>query len=356
MYEVCVTEPITRTGELAVFQGLLDQVRAADELGFEAVWHTEHHFMREYAHSSAQDVILGAYAGVTENIRLGFGVKLLPFGFNHPIKAAESAATLDLMSSGRVDFGTGRGLTAFEFDAFKVDPHKARAEWRESIDMIVQCWEDKEFSWNSPNFQIDPVHVVPKPVQQPHPPIWQACTSPDSHRLAGELGMGLLSLVLMTPVDELARRIGLYKEGLAQCTAPVGKYINDQVGAFLTVYCAETDDEARDIAADAFLYYIKHGFEYVGTLAKKMAGSNEPTYKYLQDIFQFDFETLTFDFLDNNDMCIVGSPETCIKKLQKYEDIGVTQILAYMQGRGMTNQQVLDSIQLIGKEVIPAFQ
>ena len=98
-------------------------------------------------------------------------------------------ATLDLLSGGHVEFGTGRGLSRHELEGFGVDPHKAREEWQESLQMIVKCWEDEDFSWDSPSFQIPPGSVIPKPVQQPHPPALDGRGGArHPHRVAGELG------------------------------------------------------------------------------------------------------------------------------------------------------------------------
>src|SRR2546423_15009996 len=122
IYEVIV-DPPTRETETAVFRSLVDQVKAADRLGFHSVWHVEHHFLKGFSHSANNDVLLGAYAAATERIRIGYGVKLLPFNFNHPIRAAEAVAPLDQTSGGRCEFGTGRGISREEWDGMGTDPH-----------------------------------------------------------------------------------------------------------------------------------------------------------------------------------------------------------------------------------------
>src|SRR3989440_6952976 len=121
----------------------LDQIELADRLGFDYVWEVEHHFLEEYSHSPAPEVFYGAVTQRTRNIRIAHGVRLLPFNFNNPIKIAEQAAVLDIMSNGRVDLGTGRSTTAQELDGFSVNYDRTRAEVREALDVIVKAWTDE---------------------------------------------------------------------------------------------------------------------------------------------------------------------------------------------------------------------
>lgn len=354
IYEV-VVDPPTRQNETAVFGALVEQVKTADRVGFHSVWHVEHHFLKGFSHSTNNDVLLGAYAAATERIRIGYGVKLLPFNFNHPVRAAEAVATLDQISGGRCEFGTGRGISRDELEGMAVDPHRTRDEWRESLDMIVKCWEDEQFSWNSDRFQIPPRDVIPKPVQQPHPPLWMAGTSYDSHTLAGELGLGLLSFQLLTPLDDLAHRIELYRQGIARCTDPIGKFVNDRAAAFTPVYCGESDEEAREVAGRAVEKYVLDTLEIVGRMATWVAGKDIPSLQYLQKTTSVDLSQVNFDFLLANDMCVVGDPDTCIGKLKKYQELGIDLFLGNFQGAGVPLDKVQASIERFGREVIPAF-
>lgn len=357
-HEITIADP-TRAEERKHFQALLDQVRVAEQVGFTSVWHVEHHFLKGFSHSSCNDVILGAYAAATSTMRIGYGVKLLPFGFsNHPIKAAEAVATLDLLSNGRVEFGTGRGFSRQELEAFGVDPFKARDEWQESLEMIVKCWEDEDFSWDSPSFQIPPRPIVPKPVQEPHPPLWMAAAGPDTHTVAGELGLGLLSFAIFVPLEELTRRIGLYREGLKNCTNPIGKAVNGRVAAFAHVYCGESDEEARETAGKASEWYIKQGMEWIGDMMRWMDSMSKDfgTYNYVKAMAGFDLANVTFEYLNANNLCIVGSPDTCREKVKHYQECGLDTLLCYHQAHGVPLDKVRQSIERFGREVIPAFQ
>lgn len=369
IYELQLPKPHTREREREVFQNCVDQVRLADELGFSHVWHVEHHFLTEFAHSSAPDALLGAYAAVTERIRLGFGVKLLPFNYNHPIRVAEQVATLDLLSGGRVEFGTGRSSTGVELGGFGIDPEETRDQWRESLEIVLKCWRDEEVAWDSPTMSIPPRNVVPKPYQQPHPPLWMAVTGPESHDIAGELGLGCLSFSIATPLDKLAARIDRWRTAQRKAK-PIGQMINDNAATFVLVHVADTDEQAREQARAAQMYYVKGQAHLLTSIVDLYKGREDMgSYGYMQKAVQKAAQKtvqktvdsldaakrITFEKMDDRHMCIVGNPDTVIKKVQRYIDTGCTQVLGNFQGFGMTSEQVFRSIELFGREVIPAF-
>ena len=144
-YEIPVARPWNAESEYLAYQHTLEQAILGDRMGFHSIWTVEHHFLEEYSHCSNPEVLYGAIAARTENIRLGYGVRLLPKPYNHPIRSAESAAVLDLISDGRVEFGTGRS-TLFEQDGFRVPPEEATEMWREAIRMLPQMWTQEKFS------------------------------------------------------------------------------------------------------------------------------------------------------------------------------------------------------------------
>src|SRR6516165_6459890 len=147
--------------------------------------------------------MIGALTQATKDIRLGFGVTLLPFGFTHPARVAEKVAAADILSGGRVEWGTGRS-TPMEQTAFHVDRQKSRAEWEEAIRIITGMWREEYFEWTSPTFRFPKRMVTPKPVQDPHPACWMAASSPGSSVVAGKHHLGLLSLSLMFPLEWMA--------------------------------------------------------------------------------------------------------------------------------------------------------
>src|SRR5919109_3150822 len=220
-YELQLPRPWVPGGELTLYQNALDQLELADRLGYDFAWEVEHHFLVEYSHSPAPEVFLSAASQRTKRIKIGHGVVLLPFPYNHPIRVAERIAVLDLLSNGRVNFGTGRSATDIELGGFGIPPEETRARWEEALRMIPQMWLNETFSWEGKYFKIPPRQVIPKPRQKPHPPIWQACSSAESHEIAGHKGLGLLSFTFLVELPELAKRITAYRKGIKEAK-PVG--------------------------------------------------------------------------------------------------------------------------------------
>src|SRR5258708_1417330 len=129
-YEHQLPRPWAEGSEQQLFQDALAQVELADRLGIDYAWEVEHHFLEEYSHSSAPEVFLAAASQRTRRIRLGHGIVLMPPGYNHPGRVAERLATLDLVSNGRVDWGTGESASRAELEGFGVEPAERRAMWR----------------------------------------------------------------------------------------------------------------------------------------------------------------------------------------------------------------------------------
>src|SRR5437773_6237168 len=169
----------------------LDQIELADRLGFDYVWEVEHHFLEEYSHSSAPEVFLAAASQRTKRIRLGHGIVQLPIGFNHPARVAERIATLDLVSGGRVEFGSGEASSQVELGGFGVDREHKHAQWEEALDIIARMFVEEPFAGHDGSWiRMPPRNVVPKPRQRPHPPLWMACSRRESIVMAGRKGLG----------------------------------------------------------------------------------------------------------------------------------------------------------------------
>src|ERR1700691_4100788 len=216
LYEMETPRPWHALSEYNTYWEALAQIELADHLGFDHVWEVEHHFLEEYSHSSAPEVFFGAVSQRTKNIRISHGVRLLPFNFNHPIKVAEQAAVLDILSNGRVDIGTGRSTTAQELDGFGVNYDRTREEVRESLSIIVKAWTDEILEFDGKLLKIPPRRVVPKPIQKPHPPMWMACVAPDSYEMAGDRGLGVLSFSFNW--EQVQKSMGAYRKSSANRT------------------------------------------------------------------------------------------------------------------------------------------
>src|SRR3954452_19318824 len=174
-----------REAEQRTYDEAIEEIQFADKLGFNTVWCVEHHFRDGRSACPTPEAVLGGLALTTENIRLGFGVVLMPFGFVHPARVAEKVATVDILSKGRVEWGTGRS-TPMEQVAFNVPTdNESREQWREAVGIVVGMWEEERFSYDSPNFTFPERVQTPKPYQDPHPPVWQAGAAGPSATRAG---------------------------------------------------------------------------------------------------------------------------------------------------------------------------
>ncbi|HVM08926.1 MAG TPA: LLM class flavin-dependent oxidoreductase, partial [Acidimicrobiales bacterium] len=193
-YEHQLPRPWAEDSEHKLLKDALDQVELADSLGFDYVWEVEHHFLEEYSHSSAPEVFLAACSQRTKRIRIGHGIVQLPVNFNPTARIAERIATLDLISDGRVEFGTGEAGSETELGGFNIDPKEKRAQWTEALDAVTRMLVEVPFAgYDGQWVKMPPRNVVPKPFQKPHPPLWVACSRRDTIHLAATKGIGALS-------------------------------------------------------------------------------------------------------------------------------------------------------------------
>jgi alkanesulfonate monooxygenase SsuD/methylene tetrahydromethanopterin reductase-like flavin-dependent oxidoreductase (luciferase family) len=357
-YEIPVPKPWDARSEQRAYRETIEQAVLGDQLGFHSFWTVEHHFLEEFSHCSNPEVLYGAIAALTTNIRIGYGVRLLPKPYNHPVRTAESVAVLDLVSNGRVEFGTGRSSTRMEIEGFGINPHDTRDMWSEALDCIVGAWTEDEFTFDGKYWKVPaPRRVVPRVLQDPHPPIWAATSSLDGHKLIGEKGIGLLSFTLGVPPSELASRIALYREGVAACRAPVGKTVNDRTATFAMVHCAPTRHEAYEVARSSMEWYPARSVELFGALATWMAGEDLGTYAYLGATATKDVKGMfNFDRMVDEGWIIVGDPDDCIEAAGRYRDAGVDLMLCDVNPYAIPHDKVVQSIRLLGEQVIPAVQ
>ena len=356
MFEIGVARPWGPRSEYDGFWNALEQARVADEVGFTHVWAVEHHFLDEFSHSSAPEVWLTAVAQHTGRIRIGHGVVQVPAGFNHPVRVAERAAVLDIMSNGRLEFGTGRSITTSELEGFGIPLEHSRPQWREAVELIPRIWTaEGPIHFEGSYTTIPGKEIFPKPLQKPHPPMWAAATSPPSYALAGELGLGVLGFATGITPEVIARRVAEYRAALANAN-PVGA-VNDNVGTFLMTYCAQTDEEARRVAEAPFAAYLDQTMEHF--LHWGRGGDLPPGYEWYAEASKKGAklaEHMKFDYLFDNGVVLVGTPDTICRNIKTFQDVGVTQILTGTQYPGITQEQAIASMRLFGQEVIPQFR
>jgi alkanesulfonate monooxygenase SsuD/methylene tetrahydromethanopterin reductase-like flavin-dependent oxidoreductase (luciferase family) len=361
LYEVDVPRPWgkphpwgQREGEQAAYAEALEQIRLGDEMGFNTVWCVEHHFREGRSHSPAPEVLIGALSQITERIRLGFGVVLMPFGFTHPARVAEKVATADILSGGRVEWGTGRS-TPMEQIAFKVDREQTREQWREAIEIVCQMWESEYFEYESPTFSFPRRLVTPKPVQDPHPPAWMAGTSPGSSALAGSLGLGLLSLSIMQPLERLVERINDYRTA-AENPTPITRVTTNKVAAYTLVHCSDSMAQAEeDNIWDSVWWWYKNLAEFTmeWEFAHFSQADKDRLFPLLKHQASDEFNPKDFN---DADMIIVGDPDQCMQKMLRYAELGVDEVICYVQFGYLPHRSVMRTIELLGKHVIPELE
>ena len=370
LYELQAPKPHDERSEYRCYHQALEQIELADRLGFDTVWMVEHHFLTEFAHSSSPEVFLAAVSQRTKRIRIGHGVVLLPHKFNPPIRVAERSAALDILSDGRLELGTGRS-SQYEQAGFEIDTEESRAMWQESLEMIPRMWTEDPFEHAGKYVKVPPRTIVPKPLQKPHPPLWMAATSPTSWELAGKNGIGILGLTIFVSVPQLEERVRAYKEAL-KTAKPVGKFINDQVGAFTIVHTAETRQQAIDNGGtDAAINYLLYAFRVLGGGAnpgdagmKRERAADDIKSTPYRDLIAKEYPIIhkmmknecTFEDLDQEDMVIVGSVDECARKVERYRKAGLDHFISLMQADRIPHEKVMRSIELFGKEIIPRFR
>lgn len=341
----------SRTSEFNVYHEALAQIELADRVGFDYVWDVEHHFLKEYSHSSAPEVFFGAVSQRTRNIRIAHGVRLLPHRFNHPIKVAEQATVLDILSNGRMELGTGRSTTAQELDGFGVDYDRTRLEVREALDVIVKAWTEEVLEYHGQTIQVPPRMVLPKPVQQPHPPMWMACVAPDSYEMAADRGLGVLSFSFN--FEGIQKALEVYRAACRKRSDQVVKVVNERFGNFVICHVAES--KAEEVigleGARWFLHNVAKLFEPL------MVKNQLYSYEYLRNLFGLDADAndLTDAQLKEHPLVVVGNPDEVIRKLEAFKQAGFDQAIQFKQSGRIPHQNIMRSIERMGKHVIPYF-
>jgi alkanesulfonate monooxygenase SsuD/methylene tetrahydromethanopterin reductase-like flavin-dependent oxidoreductase (luciferase family) len=351
LYEMETPRPWHALSEYNTYWQALAQIELADRIGVDYVWEVEHHFLEEYSHSPAPEVFYGAVSQRTKNIRIAHGVRLLPFKFNNPIKVAEQAAVLDIISNGRMELGTGRSTTAQELDGFSVDYDRTRDEVREALDIIVKAWTDDVLEYNGKLIQVPPRRVVPKPIQKPHPPMWMACVAPDSYQMAGDRGLGALSFSLN--FDQVQKSLEAYRKAFDNRTDQVPKVPNNAFAGLIICHVAENkEDEAIGLeGARWFMHNVAKLFEPL------MVKNKLYSYEYLRNLMSLDLDPKDVPDaqLKEHHMVVVGNPDEVCRKLENFERAGLDQIIMFKQAGRIPHQNIMRSLKLVGKHVLPHF-
>ena len=365
--------------ERRIYHEMLEQVELADKVGFDYVFEVEHHFLEEYSHSSSPELMMAALSQRTRNIRLGHGIVLTPPRYNHPARVAERIATLDLVSDGRVEFGTGESASEMEMGGFLVERGRKKAMWEEATREIANMMTQTPYAgFEGEFFAMPPRNVIPKPVQKPHPPLWVAASRRETTMVAARLGMGSLGFGFETP-EELGERTREYYRLVREELMPIGHAINPALAVLNTFMLAETDEEAmrRSANGPAFFSYSL-GYYY----NPAVGGGHRPGQANVyRDFLNRSGETASIQaarggFLSADEIAsgepgdeiakalyraarsgnAIGSAETIRRTLLKYEAQNLDVMIFVAQCGDRKHEHIMESIERFGRDVLPEFK
>jgi alkanesulfonate monooxygenase SsuD/methylene tetrahydromethanopterin reductase-like flavin-dependent oxidoreductase (luciferase family) len=326
----------------------VELAEACDRAGFKYVWSVEHHFLEEYSHLSASEIVLPWIAARTKRIHVGSAIWNLTPPVNHPARTAERVAMLDHLSEGRFEFGTGRGSSSTEFKGFGIpDGDTTRAMYDEALGEILRMWRETPYQHDGRFFSMPARNILPKPYSRPHPPIWVACGSPSTFEKAARLGLGALCFSLGSPQD-FAPLIEVYKKNIRHAE-PVGGYVNDNVACVTALVCLEDRRRAREVALTMGTgYHTSLVFRYLDTFPRPAAVPPWPQLIPEPTPAQLDERIAS-------GQRIVGDPEECARGVQMYADVGCDQLIFGVLASTQPQAVALESVAVFGKHVIPRF-
>jgi alkanesulfonate monooxygenase SsuD/methylene tetrahydromethanopterin reductase-like flavin-dependent oxidoreductase (luciferase family) len=355
-YEHQLPRPWNDGDEHRMFSDALDQVSLADQLGIDYAWEVEHHFLEEYSHSSAPEVFLAAAAGRTQNIRLGHGIRQVIANYNHPARTAETVATLDLVSNGRVDFGIGEGATRLELGGFKIPAKKKRAMSLEAAEQIANMMVMEPYpGYEGDSFSMPCRNVLPKPLQKPHPPMWMACTNRDTIRVAARNGLGALAFSFIDPDEANAWSEIYYDIIKSEECVPLGHSVNANL-AVVSAFSIHAD-RAEAIRRG------QQGFEFFGfALQSLVARDSVPGYSQIWENFQNerkkdDEELIRLASSDDPSQFAhapgIGTPDDLTKHLLALQAAGMDQVILMQQAGRNKHEHICEALELFAKDVMP---
>jgi len=322
------------------YRDFLGQIELGDRLGFDTAWLGELHFSRAFSISAAPLMILAAAAQRTTRIRLGTAVTLLPL--NHPAKIAEEAATADILSGGRIEFGAGRGTAPLHYAGYGIAQEESRERFEEALDFILAAWTSDSFSFEGKHFRAHDLSVVPRPVQRPHPPVRIAANSPDTFPMAARRNLPIFATPLINPPDKLKEGLAVYRAALPAGTP------GDAALAF-PVHVAASREAARRDCEPGLLRFLREAAERLRPLGATDIRSFEAFRQVLARI-----ERVTYADLDR-EMGVFGDPLYCIERVRALRrDYGVDEFICYFnQGGVMDHALVRQSMTRFAEEVMP---
>lgn len=385
-YELQLPKPYEAEGwnpddEKRIYKEMVEQVELADRLGFDYVFEVEHHFLEEYSHSSSPEMMLAHLSGRTKNIRLGHGIVITPPPYNHPARVAERISALDILSDGRVEFGSGESASLMELGGFGVDRGMKKAMWEEATREACNMMTSEPYpGFEGEFFNMPERNVIPKPVQKPHPPLWVAASRRETTMVAARLGMGSLGFGFETP-EELAERTDEYYRLVREECFPIGHAINPALAVLNTFMCAPTDEEAiRRSAGGPGFFSHSLGYYYNPATGGQHQPARQNLYRQFRDLPQNqqdgrenlrqarllseeeirkeepEEEVQRALYRAARSGSAIGSPDTIRENLKRYETGNLDALILVAQCGDRKHEDIMESIELFGTKVLPEFK
>jgi alkanesulfonate monooxygenase SsuD/methylene tetrahydromethanopterin reductase-like flavin-dependent oxidoreductase (luciferase family) len=345
-YEHQLPRPWTEGAEQKLFNDALAQIELADTLGVDYLWAVEHHFLEEYSHSSAPEVFLAAASQRTKRMRIGHGITLMPPAYSHPARIAERVATLDLVSNGRVEWGTGESGSLMELGGFGVPREEKAAMWAEATEQAINMQVMNPYpGFKGRYFEMPCRNVVPKPVQKPHPPLWIACSKRESIHKAARHGMGALAFAFVDP-EQAAKWVEEYYDIIKsdECV-PLGWSVNANVALVSGMSCHADEQEAIARGLDGFKFF-GYSLGHFASYGEHRPGRSDVWQRFLEVKDQIPRDAGQGG---------IGTPAQLRAHLEGYEKAGVDQVIFVQQSGLNQHEHICDSLRLFAAEVMPAF-
>ena len=326
---------------------MLEQIEYAERLGFSSVWLAEHHGST-YGSMPSPQVAAAAIAARTERMRIGIAVSILPF--DNPVRIAEDYAMVDVISGGRLDLGVGRGYQPHEFRMLGLGDQQAHSReiFREALDVILGAWQNERFDYHGKHFSFEDVRIVPRPVQQPHPPIYVAAISPETFDLVKERGLRMMVTPTLMSLPELKEHVLKAKRQLVELghdPLTLNFPMNWQM------HLSDTPEQAKKDTAQAFGWF----FDKVMSLVPQGA-KTPPTYERYAELAA-DFQaqgTVDLDGLREQGIVLLDTPEAAVEAIRSLrDDVGQQEILCWMRFGGLEHDKVMHQLELFAERVMP---
>ena len=330
--------------ETALYADALTEIALADELGYGCAWLVEHHFMRAYSHVSKPEILLGAAAARSSRIRLGHAI--IPLPLHHPVHVAERVATLDALSGGRLEIGIGRGFSPREYETFGGNMADSRALVDEGLAVLRASFRPGPLNHRGRHYTLADIDIVPRAVQQPHPPLWTAAVSPETWDWAAAEQLGVLAGPFK-PWFMVEQDLRRYLRAWTHAAAP-------RAGMTLGVLCLADGNRAQVLAREAFRWFYGELYKTTLPVLEKLY----PGYEHLHELGRFRSLMklgVNLGLTDFAGLTVVGTPEECVARLRKYQVAGITHILCAFGAGAIDSATVRESMTLFAREVMPAF-